>query len=194
MLIVGAAVLAVVVVWAIAAFNRLVRGRNLMQEAWSGIDVQLKLRHDLIPNLVRVVEGYALHERKLFQDVTQARSLCMRAAGAAEKSESETGLSQVLRNLIAVAESYPNLKANQNFLDLQNRLSEIEDQIQLARRYYNGTVRDYNIRVESFPGMMIAGLFRFRSADFFEIEYATEREVPEVNLRVAGSQGPEAER
>ncbi len=191
-LIAGAAVVAVVLAWAIVAFNRLVRGRNLMREAWSGIDVQLKRRYNLIPNLVRVVEGYALHERNLFENVTRARTLCMRAAGPAEKSAPETGLSQVLRNLIAVAEAYPNLKANQNFLELQDGLSEIEDQTQLARRYYNGTVRDYNIRVESFPGMLIAGLFRFRPADFFEIEYTTERQVPEVDIRVAGSQKPEA--
>ena len=192
-LIAGGAVVAVVLVWAIVAFNRLVRGRNLMREAWSGIDVQLKRRYNLIPNLVRVVEGYALHERNLFENVTRARTLCMRAAGAAGKSEPETGLSQVLRNLIAVAEAYPDLKANQNFLELQDGLSEIEDQIQLARRYYNGTVRDYNIRVESFPGMLIAGLFRFRPADFFEIEYTTERQVPEVDIQVAGRQEPEAE-
>jgi len=192
-LIAGAAVVAVVLAWVIVTFNRLVRGRNLMREAWSGMDVQLKRRYNLIPNLVRVVEGYAVHERNLLDNVTRARTQCMLAAGAAEKSEPETGLSQVLRNLIAVAEGYPDLKANRNFLDLQDGLSEIEDQIQLARRYYNGTVRNYNIRVESFPGMLVAGLFRFRRADFFEIEYTTERQVPEVDIRVAGTQEPEAE-
>ena len=172
----------IVILWAIVIFNRFIRGRNLVREAWSGIDVQLKRRYDLIPNLVETVKGYREHERKLFEDITELRSRCMRTERVMEKAEAENALSRMLKNLFAVAEAYPELKANKNFLSLQYGLSEIEDQIQLARRYYNGTVRNYNIRVESFPSMIMAGLCGFKRADFFEIEYVTERQAPEVQL------------
>lgn len=167
----------------IIVFNRLIRGRNLMREAWSGIDVQLKRRHDLVSNLVEVVKGYRRHERGLLEDVTKLRSRCVSAEDVKEKGEAENALSRGLKTLFAVVEGYPDLKAGRNFLDLQQNLSEIEDQIQFARRYYNGTVRNYNIRVESFPSMLVAKLFRFPGADFFEIEYATERKVPEVKMK-----------
>jgi len=166
----------------IITFNRLIRGRNLMREAWSGIDVQLKRRHDLVSSLVEAVKGYRRYERNLLQNITELRSRCVSARELKEKEKAEKALSHGLKTLFAVAEGYPELKASRNFLDLQRNLAEIEDQIQLARRYYNGTVRNYNIRVESFPSMLVARVFYFSPADFFEIEYATEREVPEIKM------------
>lgn len=149
-------------------FNRLIRDRNLMREGWSGIDVQLKRRADLIPVLAEAVKGYAQHEKNLFEEVASLRT--------------EGEIVEGLKGLLAVAERYPDLKASQNFLKLQRDLVEIEDNLQYARRYYNGCVRNYNVRVQSFPSLIVARLFRFREAEFFEIEYATEREVPEVIL------------
>jgi LemA protein len=162
--------------WIIISYNRFIKGKNIIGEAWSGIDVQLKRRHDLIPNLVDSVKGYSTHERELFQRITDLRARTMQAVSPVEKSRSESGLSGELRNLLAVAENYPDLKASGNFLNLQNQLSEIEDQIQFARRYYNGAVRDYNIRVESFPSMLIAAFFSFKKEEFFEITLTSERE------------------
>jgi len=182
MTIAAAAVLIVLGLWAAVTFNRLIRGRYLVGEAWSGIDVQLKRRHDLIPAIVEAVKGYRDHERKLLGDVTEARAGSAGARGVKERGEAENVLSRSIRSLFAVAEAYPALKASVGFLDLQKSLSDVEDSIQLARRYYNGTVRNYNIRVESFPGNLVAGLFRFRPADFFEIEYATERKTPEIMI------------
>jgi LemA protein len=130
----------------------------MITEAWSGIDVQLKRRHDLIPNLVESVKGYSTHERELFQKITELRIKTMQAVSSDEKSKSESGLSRELKNLFAVAENYPDLKASGNFLNLQNQLAEIENQIQFARRYYNGAVRDYNIRIESFPSILQLGI------------------------------------
>jgi LemA protein len=175
-------VLPVVILWGVITFNRFVRSRNLMREAWSGIDVQLKRRYDLVPALVETVKGYREHERGLFEDIAETRARCMSTESVREKGEAENALSRMIRSLFAVAEAYPDLKASQNFLDLQKSLTEIEDQIQFARRYYNGTVRDYNIRVESFPSMLIAKPCGFGRADFFEIEYATQREAPDVKL------------
>jgi LemA protein len=153
-----------------------------MKEAWSGIDVQLKRRHNLIPNLVTTVKGYSKHERNLFEDITEKRAKSTQVENIKDKSAAETDLSGMLKNLFAVVEDYPDLKANENFLDLQNQLTEIEDQIQLSRRYYNGTVRNYNIRVESFPNNIVAGVFKFKPEDFFEITFSTERKTPEVKL------------
>jgi len=170
------------VLWAAYTFNRFVQRSNLLKEAWSGIDVQLRRRYNLIPNLVSTVKGYGRHERKLFEEITEKRSKCMATGNVKEKSQAENDLSSSIKTLFAVAEGYPDLKANQNFLDLQNELSEIEDQIQLARRYYNGTVRNYNILVESFPSLLIAKALGFAGADFFRIEYATERQVPDIDL------------
>jgi len=154
----------------------------LVREASSGIDVQLKRRHDLIPNIVDTVKGYSQYERKLLEDVTSLRSNVIEGSNLKEKNKVENELSKALKSIFAVAENYPDLKANKNFLDLQKTLSEIEDQIQLARRYFNGTVRNYNILVESFPSNLLAHIFKFKSLDYFEIEYATERKVPDVNL------------
>ncbi|MGI6295245.1 MAG: LemA family protein [Armatimonadota bacterium] len=162
--------------WVIIGYNGLVRGRNMIREAWSGIDVQLKRRHDLIPNLVETVKAYSSHEQKLFADITENRAKSMQTQAVAAKGEYENAISGQLRSIIAVAEAYPDLKAQSNFLDLQKSLTEIEDQIQYARRYYNAVVRDYNIKVESFPSLIYARSFGFKRAEFFEIALATERE------------------
>lgn len=166
----------------VVIFNKLVRGRNLVKEGWSGIDVQLKRRHDVIPNIVETVKGYAGHEKKLFEEVSRIRSNAENSKSVKESGVSEIAVSKSLRNLFALAEAYPELKANQNFMELQKTLSEIEEQISLARRYYNGTARDMNILVESFPSSIVAGLGGFKKADFFEIEYAAHRDAPEVKL------------
>jgi len=170
------------ILWIIITYNLFIRDNNLIKEAWSGIDVQLKRRHNLIPNLVTTVEGYSSHERNLLNEITSKRAKTVDLNDIREKSVAEADLSGMLKNLFAVVENYPDLKANENFLDLQNQLVEIEDQIQYARRYYNGTVRRYNIRVESFPANLIAGIFNFKQKDYFEITLATERKTPEVKL------------
>lgn len=168
--------------WAVAVFNRLVRLRNLMQEAWSGIDVQLKRRHNLVGNLVETVKGYMAHEREVLTEVTRLRSRGEAASGAADLSETESLLSGALRRLFAVMEAYPDLKANTNAAQLQSELSSLEDAIQMARRYYNGSVRNLNIAVESFPSNLIAGAFGFHKADFFILPDADQREAPRVSL------------
>ncbi|MDD5680735.1 MAG: LemA family protein [Candidatus Omnitrophica bacterium] len=164
----------------IVMFNRLIQYKMLMQEAWSGIDVQLKRRYDLIPNIVEAVKGYAGHERKVLEEVTSIRSTLLDSANAGEKRNLENKLSVGLKSILALAEAYPDLKANQNFLALQQSLVEVEDQLQMARRYYNGTARNYNTMTGMFPGNIVAKLFNFNQADFFEIEYATERKAPDV--------------
>ena len=171
-----------VLAWAVAIYNRLVRLRNLVKEGWSGIEVQLKRRSNLIPNLIESVKGYMGHEKGVLEKVTALRSQTLGAATPEQRARLEGDLTQALGRLFAVAEAYPDLKANQSFLDLQDELSQIEEQIQLARRYYNGTVRDLNIAVESFPSNIIAGMFQFRQAEFFEIEDAAERAVPKVQF------------
>lgn len=171
------------VLFFIGIFNRLVRFRFLVKEAWSDIDVQLKKRHDLIPNIVEAVKGYKEYEQKLLTDVTNLRSKAMtNTANVKEKSEAENEFSRGLKNLFALVEAYPDLKASKSFLELQKALIEIEDDLQMARRYYNGTVRNFNTAAESFPANLIAGIFAFKPADFFEIEYATQRQVPDVKM------------
>lgn len=167
----------------VAIYNGLVRGRILVREGFSGIDVQLKRRHSLIPNLISTVEGYADFERGVLNDVTRLRSEAMGDESVAEKERDENALSAALKNLFAVAESYPDLKANANFLDLQQQLANIESELQKARRYYNGTVRDYNTRVQTFPSNLVAGTFGFRDAPFFELESLAERELPKVAIK-----------
>jgi LemA protein len=168
----------IVVAIAIALnFNRLVRHRNLVREAWSGIDVQLKRRHDLVPSLVESVRGHATFERGVLEDVTRLRG---GAPASRALQDGENALSAQLRGLLAVAEAYPQLRAGESFLELQKRLTEVENHLQMARRYYNGTVRDYNTVVESFPSNLVAGAFGFTLADFFQVESAVERAVPEV--------------
>ena len=168
--------LSLIGIWAVVVFNRFVRWKNLIKEGWSGIDVQLKRRHDLVPNLVWIVREYRGYEEKVLIEIARARSKCLAAAEPALQAGSENALSRGLKSLLAVAENYPELKADRQFLALQENLVEIEDQIQLARRYYNGTVRNYNTLVESFPGLIIAKTLGFHLALYFEIETATERE------------------
>lgn len=173
---------AILVFWAISIYNRLVRKRNMVEEAWSGIDVQLKRRANLIPNLLETVKGYMGHEKDVLTDVTEMRSKSMGAEGVAEQGRAEGLLSGALGRLFAVAENYPDLKASRNFMDLQGSLQEAENLIEKARRYYNGTVRDLNILVESFPSNIVARMFNFREAEFFELEDPSDRDVPEVSF------------
>ena len=160
------AVIVVVALWLMLAYNGLITSRNRTQEAFSDINVQLKRRYDLIPNLVSTVQGYAAHEKTVFEDVTNARTAAMSATGAA-KSDAENQLSGTLKSLFAVAENYPELKANQNFLNLQNELTDTEDKIQAARRFYNGMVRDFNTKLQVFPTNIFANMMGFTKMDFF---------------------------
>ena len=170
------------ILYAIGLYNRLVRNKNMVAEGWSGIEVQLKRRSNLIPNLIEAVKGYMGHEAQVLSEITNLRSKSKEISAVAEKSEVESALTRSLVNLFALAEAYPDLKASQNFLDLQDDLAEIENEIQMARRYYNGTVRNLNISIETFPSNLVAERFRFEKADFFEIEDAADREVPEVKF------------
>lgn len=163
-------IVALIVLWLVAAYNGLVRLRTRTNEAWSDIDVQLKRRYDLIPNLVETVKGYATHEDKVFTQVTEARSRAMGAQSPSAKGEAENMLSGALKSLFAVAEAYPQLRASENFSKLQDELSDTENKIQAARRFYNGNVRDLNIRIESFPTNIVASIFNFVKKEFFELE------------------------
>jgi len=163
------AVVVLVVVWAIAVYNRFVRFVLRTKEAWADIDVQLKRRYDLIPNLVEAVKGYAAHEKGVFENVTKARAAAMDAGSLEEKGKAENELSKTIKSLFAVAEAYPDLKANQNFLELQRELEDTENKIQAARRFYNGNVRDLNTSLQSFPGNVIAEFFHFEPREFFEL-------------------------
>ena len=176
------AIFVVLLLWGVAVFNRLVRRRNLVGEGWSGIDVQLKRRADLIPNLIEAVKGYMGHERGVLEKVTQLRVDSQKATSPAEKGRIEGALGSALASVFAVAENYPDLKASQNFSDLQKSLAEIEEQIQLARRYYNGAVREQNIVIESFPSDIVARLFHFQRAEFFQVENPGDRQVPQVHF------------
>ena len=169
-------ILVVVALWIIMAFNGLVMLKNRAKEAWADIDVQLKRRYDLIPNLVETVKAYATHERELFLKVTQARTAAMGATGLKDKAEAENALSGTLKSLFAVAENYPDLKASTNFLALQNELTDTEDKIQAARRFYNTNVRDLNIKIESFPANLIAKSFNFAEMELFQTANDVERE------------------
>ncbi len=163
-------ILAVVVLWAILAFNGLVSLNNRAKEAWADIEVQLKRRYDLIPNLVNTVKGYATHESSAFENVTKARSAAMGAGGnLADKAGAENMLTGALKSVFAIAEAYPDLKANQNFLALQNELSDTENKIQAARRFYNANVRDLNIKIQSFPSNTIASVFHFSPVELFDL-------------------------
>lgn len=171
-----------IIFWAILSYNRLVQLKSLVEEGWSGIDVQLKRRYDLVPNLVAVVKQYSFHEKEVLENVTKMRAASMGATTIDEKSAAEKGLTGALKTLFAVAENYPNLKANENFLGLQQQLSTLETEIQLARRYYNGAARNYNISVRSFPSNIVANMFSFKPATFFELSAAEEREAPKVKF------------
>lgn len=167
---------ALIIFYIIAAYNGLIRLKNQTDEAWSDIDVQLKRRYDLIPNLVETVKGYATHERQAFENVTAARSAAMGAQGPAEKAKAENALAGTLKSLFAVAEAYPELKASANFSKLQDELSDTENKIQASRRFYNGNVRDLNIRIQSFPTNLIAGMLGFKAREFFEVGTEAEKE------------------
>ncbi len=176
------AIAALVFVWVVSLYNRFIRLRNMMSEAWSGIDVQFKRRVDLIPNLVETVKGYATHEKEIFEKVAALRAQSISGGSVKEQSEVQNALTASLKTLFAVAEAYPDLKANTNFLDLQQSLKEIEDQIQMARRYFNGTVREYNVLVESFPSNILARMSGFAKGDFFELDDEGERKTPQVRF------------
>lgn len=175
-------VLAFGLFWAIAKYNRLVSLKALVDEAWSGIEVQLKRRYDLIPNLVSVVKGYSIHEKGILEEIARARAASMGATRLGDKSVAEAGLTQSLKTLFAVAEQYPDLKANQNFLALQKDLSGIEEEVHLARRYYNGAARNYNITIAQFPSRVVAAFCNFEKVPYFELSAAHERDVPKIQF------------
>ena len=177
------ALILLVVFGGIASYNRFVSQRNLVRDAWANIDTELRRRYDLIPNLVETVKGYASHEREVFENVTKARAMATAATGSpAEQAAAEGPLVAALRQLFAVAENYPDLKANQNFLALQAELSNTEDRLQTARRFYNSNVRDYNPSLQSCPTNVLAGMFGFLAEQYFELTDATERAVPQVKF------------
>ncbi len=163
-------ILVVIVLLFIFAYNGLVTLKNRAQEAWADIDVQLKRRYDLIPNLVNTVKGYATHEQTAFEKVTQARAAAMGAQGLAQKGDAENALAGTLKSLFAISEAYPDLKANQNFMSLQSELSDTENKIQAARRFYNGNVRDLNTKIQVFPSNVIAGMFGFKAMEYFQLD------------------------
>ena len=171
-----------VILFFVGIYNGLIRLRNTSEQAWSDIDVQLKRRHDLVPNLVETVKGYASHEKDTLEEVIKARNMAVGASGPAESGQSENFLTSALKSLFALSESYPDLKANENFLELQTELSEIEEKIQMARRYYNAVVRDLNTKIESVPSNIVANSFGFTKKDYFELESAAEKAVPEVSF------------
>ena len=177
-LIIIGGLLLLVVIFLIATYNSLVTLKNRVEEAWSDITVQLKRRTDLIPNLVNTVKGYAAHETGVFEKVTEARSAIMNAKGVAESAQAENMLEGALKSLFAVAEAFPDLKANQNFLQLQQELVDTEDKIQASRRFYNGGVRDLNTKIQVFPVNLVAGMFGFKSREFFEVEDRASVENP----------------
>lgn len=179
------AVVIVIALWLVLTFNGLIRQRYHVKEAWSDIDVQLKRRYDLIPNLVETVRGYASHERGVFEKVTEARTRAIVAEQSGDPKkigEAENILAGTLKTLFAVSENYPQLRASENFLELQRELTDTEDKIQAARRFYNGNVRDLNIKIESLPANIIANLFKFQKMEFFEIGTPEEKEPVKVNF------------
>ena len=184
-LIVAGVVVLILILWFVGAFNGLVRSRNEVKNSWSQIDVQLKRRYDLIPNLVNTVKGYAAHEKGTFEKVAEARSACMKASAAGdigELSKQEGFLTQALKTLFAVAEAYPELKANQNFLALQEELTSTENKISFSRQFYNDTVLKMNNKVETIPTNVVAGLCGFKKEVFFEIAATAEKEAPKVSF------------
>ena len=172
----------VVMLYFVGVYNKLVKKRSMMEEGWSGIDVQLKKRHNLIPNLVETVKGYATHEQETLNQVVEARNSALKADGVAAQNKAEKNLNSALANIFALSEAYPDLKANTNFIQLQQELSAIEGDVEKARRYFNATVRENNIMVESFPSNLIAGAGGFEQGVFFEIEEEAERAAPTVKF------------
>ncbi len=176
------AIIVVIALWAVVAYNRFISLINRAKEAWSDIDIQLKRRYDLIPNLVNTVKGYAAHESSAFENVTKARAQAMSAGNIEDKAKAENVLTGALKSLFAVSEAYPDLKANQNFLQLQTELSDTENKIQAARRFYNANVRDLNISIDSFPSNFIANAFHFEKINLFELEDKAAAEPVQVKF------------
>jgi len=181
-LIIAAALIILVVAWVIMRYNNLVHVKALVAEAWSGIDVQLRRRYDLIPNMVNVVKGYSIHEKNIIEDIVRMRAASMGATDLHQKESAEIGLTKSLKSLFALAEQYPDLKANQNFLALQQELSAIEGELQLSRRYYNGTVRNYMTLITQFPSNIIAKMFNFTPISYFEVTESAERTNPHITF------------
>jgi LemA protein len=181
-LIIGLVVIVLIIIFLIGLYNGLVQLRVRADSAWSDIDIQLKRRHDLIPNIVETVKGYAAHEKGTFENIAKWRSAAMSATGPEDRAQAENQLTGALRQLFAVAEAYPQLRASEQFTGLQNSLQEVEDAIQNARRYYNAVVRDYNTKIQSFPGNVFAGMFGFQAKQFFELTAPAEREAPQVKF------------
>jgi len=175
-------IIGIVLLWAVAIYNKFVSLRAQGDSSWSDVDVQLKRRYNLIPNLVETVKGYAIHEKDTFEQVVKARQLGIDASTVQDQAAAEGSLATALRQIFALSEAYPDLKASTNFLELKKQLSEIEDAIQNARRYYNAVVRDYNTKVDSFPDMAIARIFSFKTRNYFELENAEERNAPQVKF------------
>jgi len=175
-------IIVLLIISMIAMYNSLIRLRNQVKNAWSQIDVQLKRRHDLIPNLVETAKGYMKHERETLEEITKARSQAVQASSVSEQGEAEGRLNDALSQFYLVVENYPDLKANQNFLALQEELTSTENKVSFARQYYNDEVLKYNTKIQSFPTNILAGMFNFEESDFFEIEMPDEREVPEVKF------------
>lgn len=171
-----------IVIWLVGTFNGFVRRRNRAKEAWSDIDVQLKRRYNLIPNLINTVKGYATHEREVFEKVTEARTRAMQETGVEGKAQAENMLAGTLKTLFAVSENYPQLKASANFVELQRELTDTEDKVQASRRFYNSNVRDLNIKVESVPSNIVAKLFGIKKMELFELEETSQRENPKVEF------------
>lgn len=184
LVVVGVLVLLALIVVAVVVggYNRLVRGRNQVDEGWAQIDVQLRRRYDLIPNVVETVKGYAAHERETLERVTQARNMAMNASGVQQHAQAENMLSGALKSLFALSEAYPQLKANENFMQLQEELASTENRIGFARQHYNDVVRSYNTMVQSVPTNLIASMFTFKTRDFFEVEEPAVREAPKVKF------------
>ena len=176
------AIVIILIIMMVAMYNGLVRLRNQVKNAWSQIDVQLKRRHDLIPNLVETAKGYMKHERETLESITQARSHAVEASGVANQAKAEGELSNALSRFMLVVENYPDLKASQNFLALQEELSSTENKVGFSRQFYNDQVQSFNTRIESFPTNIMAGMFNFKQAEFFEIETPAERDVPKVQF------------
>ena len=178
--LIGVAV--VVLLWAVAVYNRLIRKRNRVKESWAQIDVQLKRRYDLIPNLVETVKGYASHEKQTFENVTKARAAAINAGNVKDQAQAENMLTGALKSLFAVSENYPELKANENFLGLQEELSSTENKIGFARQHYNEVTRNFNTSIQQAPANVIAGMFGFTESDYFELEEPAAREAPKVEF------------
>jgi LemA protein len=182
-LLIFIALLFLIVIYVIQLYNQLVKGKVNVSEAWSGMDVQLKKRYDLIPNLIETVKAYMVHERETLESVTLARTSAMQAQGVENQQQAENFLARSMSGLFALAEKYPDLKANTNFLKMQEDLNAIENDIEKSRRYYNGTVRDQQVLIDSFPSNLIANGFGFKNLPFFELESSTERHVPNVSFK-----------